>query len=111
MALGPTQPAIEMSTSNLPRSKGRPARKSENLTAICGPTAKKMWEPQLPTILWASTVCYRDSVAYCPYTSVPWRRGEVAGCSHRFRRSGVSHYYYAHASSQTQSEARCRQIL
>jgi hypothetical protein len=35
MALGPTQPVAEMSTRNLPGSKGRAARKAENLTAIC----------------------------------------------------------------------------
>jgi hypothetical protein len=34
MALGPTQPLTEMSTSNLPGGKGRPARKAD-LTAIC----------------------------------------------------------------------------
>jgi hypothetical protein len=38
MAPGPTQPLTEMSTKNLPGGKGRPARKSDNLTAICEPT-------------------------------------------------------------------------
>jgi hypothetical protein len=38
MALGSTQPLTEMSTRDLPRGKGRPARKAENLTAICEPT-------------------------------------------------------------------------
>jgi hypothetical protein len=33
--LGSTQPLTEMSTRNLPRGKGRPARKCDNLTAIC----------------------------------------------------------------------------
>jgi hypothetical protein len=37
MALGSTQPVTEMSTRNLPGSKGRPARKTDNLTAICEP--------------------------------------------------------------------------
>jgi hypothetical protein len=36
MALESTQP-LEMSTRNLPRGKGRPARKADNLTAICEP--------------------------------------------------------------------------
>jgi hypothetical protein len=36
MALGLTQPLREMSTSNLPRGKGRLARKA-NFTAICEP--------------------------------------------------------------------------
>jgi hypothetical protein len=39
MALGSIQPVTEMSTRNLPGGKGgRPARKADNLTAICEPT-------------------------------------------------------------------------
>jgi hypothetical protein len=37
MALGSTQPLTEMSTSNLPAGKERPARKSDNLTATFEP--------------------------------------------------------------------------
>jgi hypothetical protein len=37
MALRSTQPLAEMSNRNLPGSKGRPARKVDNLTAICEP--------------------------------------------------------------------------
>jgi hypothetical protein len=37
MTLGLTQPLTEMSTSNLPGGKGRPAHKADNLTAICEP--------------------------------------------------------------------------
>jgi hypothetical protein len=37
MALGSTQPLTEMSTRNLAGGKGRPARKADNLTAICEP--------------------------------------------------------------------------
>jgi hypothetical protein len=37
MTLGSTRPLIEMSTRNLPEGKGRPARKADNLTAICEP--------------------------------------------------------------------------
>jgi hypothetical protein len=40
MALGSTQPLTEISTRNLPGgggSKGRPARKADNLTAFCEP--------------------------------------------------------------------------
>jgi hypothetical protein len=37
MALGSTQPLIEMSTRNPPGGKGRPERKAENLTVISGP--------------------------------------------------------------------------
>jgi hypothetical protein len=36
-ALGLTQPLTEMSTRNLPRVKGRPARGADNLTSICEP--------------------------------------------------------------------------
>jgi hypothetical protein len=36
MALVSTQPLREMSTRNLPGGKGRPARKANNLTSICG---------------------------------------------------------------------------
>jgi hypothetical protein len=38
MALGSTQPLREMSTRNLRGDKGRPARKADNLTAVCEPT-------------------------------------------------------------------------
>jgi hypothetical protein len=37
MAFGSTQPLTEMSTRNIPGGKGRPARKADNLTAICEP--------------------------------------------------------------------------
>jgi hypothetical protein len=35
MAQKSTQPLREMSTRNLPEGKGGPARKADNLTAIC----------------------------------------------------------------------------
>jgi hypothetical protein len=37
MALGLTQPLTEMNTRNIPRGKGRPAHKADNLTAIGEP--------------------------------------------------------------------------
>jgi hypothetical protein len=37
MALGFTQPLTEMNTRNLPGGKGWPARKADDLTAICEP--------------------------------------------------------------------------
>jgi hypothetical protein len=37
MALVSTQPLTEMSTKNLLGDKERPARKTDNLTAICEP--------------------------------------------------------------------------
>jgi hypothetical protein len=38
MALESTQRLTEMSTRNVPGGKGRPARKADNLTAVCEPT-------------------------------------------------------------------------
>jgi hypothetical protein len=37
MALGSTQPLTEMSTRNLPVGKKGPARRADNLAAICEP--------------------------------------------------------------------------
>jgi hypothetical protein len=54
MALGSTQPLTEMSTRNFPGGKGRPARKADNLTALCEPITQKMWKPRRLTTLWAS---------------------------------------------------------
>jgi hypothetical protein len=42
----------------------RPARKANNLTAICVPTVKKMRDSQYLTTLWASTACYRKIFAF-----------------------------------------------
>jgi hypothetical protein len=64
MALGSTQPLTEMSTRNLPGGKGRPARKADNLTAICEPIVCKIWEPRRFTTLWASTACHRDGYTF-----------------------------------------------
>jgi hypothetical protein len=65
MALGSTQPLTEMSTRNIPGGDGRPARKSDNLTAICEPIVyKKMCEPQHLTALWVSTARYRDTFTF-----------------------------------------------
>jgi hypothetical protein len=50
MALGST--LTEMSTRNLPGGKRRPARKADNLTAICELIVWKMWEPRRLTTLW-----------------------------------------------------------
>jgi hypothetical protein len=64
MALGSTQPLTEVNTRNLPGGKGRPARKTDNLTAIC---VEEMWEPRRHTTLWAFTACYRDSFTFLPF--------------------------------------------
>jgi hypothetical protein len=37
VALGSTQPLTEMNTGNIPGSKKRPARRADNLIAICEP--------------------------------------------------------------------------
>jgi hypothetical protein len=58
MALVSTQPLTEMSTRNLPEGKGRPARKADNLTAICEPIVSTS------QTLWVCTVCYRDSFTF-----------------------------------------------
>jgi hypothetical protein len=54
----------DVSTSNLPTGKGRPALKADNLTAIREPIVLKMWEPRRLITLWASTVSYRDSFTF-----------------------------------------------
>jgi hypothetical protein len=56
MALVSTQPLTEMSTRNFPEGKGQPARKADNLTAIC--------KPRRLTTLWASTACHRDNFTF-----------------------------------------------
>jgi hypothetical protein len=48
MALGSTQPLTEMSTRNLPGGNVRPARKADNLTAICDPTVSQPYGPPRP---------------------------------------------------------------
>jgi hypothetical protein len=69
MALGSTQTLIEMSIRNLPGvGKVAAARKADNLTAICHPIVKKMWEPRRLTTLWDSTTCYRDSFYHAKRT-------------------------------------------
>jgi hypothetical protein len=66
MGLGSIQPLTEMSTRNLPRGKGWPVRKADNLTANCEPIVSKMWDPQRLTTLWVSTACYRDRFTFLP---------------------------------------------
>jgi hypothetical protein len=41
MALGSTQPLTKMSTRNLPGGKKRPARRADNLAAVCVPNVSK----------------------------------------------------------------------
>jgi peptidoglycan biosynthesis protein MviN/MurJ (putative lipid II flippase) len=67
MTLGSIQPPTEMSTRNLPGSKGRLACKPENLTAICEPVIWKTGEPLRLKTLWAFTASYRASFAFHLY--------------------------------------------
>jgi hypothetical protein len=62
--MGSTQPLREMSTRNLPGSKGRPTRKVDNLTAICKLIVKQMWELRRLKTLWASTACCGDGFTF-----------------------------------------------
>jgi hypothetical protein len=66
MAFGSTQPLTEMNAKNLRGGKARPARKADNLAAICEPIVQKMLEPRRLTTLGASTACYRDSFTFLP---------------------------------------------
>jgi hypothetical protein len=54
VSLWSTQLLTEMSTRNLSGVIGRPARKADNLTAICEPIVYKN--------VGASSVCHRDSL-------------------------------------------------
>jgi hypothetical protein len=67
MVLGSTQPLTEMSTRNFLGVKGWPARRADNLTAICEPIVWKTWKPRTLTPLWASTACYTDSFTFTFY--------------------------------------------
>jgi hypothetical protein len=60
MALRSTQPLTQMSTKNLPGSKGRPARKAD-FTAICEQMFYENVGASRLTTLRASTVCYMDN--------------------------------------------------
>jgi hypothetical protein len=66
MALGSTQLLTEISIMNLHggKGKGRPARKTDNLTSICEPTVYRMWETRCLTALWTFTACYIDSFTF-----------------------------------------------
>lgn len=59
MVLGPTQHLTDTGTRDHPRLKGRPARKASNHTAIPG--------PRCDTTLWASTIAYKESLAFLPF--------------------------------------------
>jgi hypothetical protein len=62
-----TQPLAEMSNRNLSGCKARPARKAENLTAICEAIYYTKWNPRLLATLLAFMVCYRGSFTFFFY--------------------------------------------
>jgi hypothetical protein len=62
MDLRSTQPLTEMSTRNLPGSKGRPVRKVDTLTAICEVGCPENVGASTSHNPMASTVCYSDSL-------------------------------------------------
>jgi hypothetical protein len=64
MALGSTQPIIEMSTRKLPEGKCRPARKADNFTAVCEPIVYQMWDLDVSQPCGASTAFYKDSFTF-----------------------------------------------
>jgi hypothetical protein len=64
MPLRSTQPLTEMNTRNLPRAKGWPVRRADNLTAISEPIVYKMWEFRRLTMLRTSKASYRVSFTY-----------------------------------------------
>jgi hypothetical protein len=72
-----------MSARNFPAVKGRPERKADNITAVCEPTVKKLYESRRLTSLWASTASYRDS-----FTSFSNRNRNVVKWI-RIRKEGV----------------------
>jgi hypothetical protein len=80
MALGSTQPLTEMSTRNFPGVKKRPARRADNLAAICEPNVCKLWEPQPLTTPRATTACTGIALPLplplpLPYTTAMFKDG------------------------------------
>jgi hypothetical protein len=63
VAPGFAHPLTEMGTRISSGSKAQPARKADNLPAICGSFVLTMWDPQLHRTLQVSMACYRDSFA------------------------------------------------
>jgi hypothetical protein len=63
MVLRSAEPLTEMCTWTVSRSKGLPVGQADNLTAICDPIIKKMWELQHLAAVWANTAFYRNNCA------------------------------------------------
>jgi hypothetical protein len=64
MALGSTQPLIQMSTRNLPGVKGGRRVGLSTSPSFVSRLSGNMWEPRRLTTLWAFTACYRDSFTF-----------------------------------------------
>jgi hypothetical protein len=92
MVLESTQLLTEMSTRNVPGGKEWPARKSD-LTAVCEPIAKKMWQSRHLQTLWTSTASYRDDFTFLlpielADLCVMW--GIVMNCNSNWKRNDDS---------------------
>jgi hypothetical protein len=61
----------EVSTRNLPGGKGRTARKSDYLIAICDPVFWEIWEPRRLTNRWASAACDNFTFFFFNFLVVP----------------------------------------
>jgi hypothetical protein len=44
--------------------KVRPVRRADDLTAICEPIVRTVWDPQHLISLYTSMACYRDSLTF-----------------------------------------------
>jgi hypothetical protein len=51
-------------------SRERPARKADNLTAIYEPIVQIMGDSRYLTIMYASTACYEDIIAWEQYVRI-----------------------------------------
>jgi hypothetical protein len=58
MALGVTQPLMEMSSKDLPGGKARPAYEAYNLTAVCEPIVWKMLTISQPRLVTGTVFLY-----------------------------------------------------
>jgi hypothetical protein len=70
-------------------AKGRPARKADNLIAICEPIILKLWKSRRLKTLWTSTAGYRDS-----FTFFTFIRKEIAENICLIRFEGVEYSRY-----------------
>jgi hypothetical protein len=91
LTLRSTQPLTEMSIRNLPGSNGRPARKVDNLTAICEPIVYKMREPRRLKSLWTLMAYCRGSLT-CTFTQSSAAAGQL--CTLYPKRRFWQHRYW-----------------